>query len=48
MDSYWNEFKKQEFNKLENNIKVDVCIIGGGLTGISTAYYLLLFQVGFF
>lgn len=27
-------------NKLNNNIDVDVLIIGGGLTGISTAFYL--------
>ena len=25
---------------LENNIDVDICVIGGGLTGISSALYL--------
>ena len=25
-------------NKLNENISIDVCIIGGGLTGISSAY----------
>ena len=25
---------------LENNLKIDICIIGGGLTGISSALYL--------
>ena len=43
MNSYWIESikqKKKEFPKLEENKKADVCIIGGGLTGITTAYYL--------
>ena len=43
MSSYWIESSKQEkktFPKLENNKQVDVCIIGGGLTGLTTAYYL--------
>lgn len=43
MNSYWIESVKQEkkdFNKLNNSESVDVCIIGGGLTGITTAYYL--------
>ncbi|MCI9177017.1 MAG: FAD-binding oxidoreductase [Clostridia bacterium] len=43
MLSYWIESSKQKketFPKLEKNKEVDVCIIGGGLTGITTAYYL--------
>lgn len=43
MNSYWIESvksEKEEFPKLEKNEKADVCIIGGGLTGITTAYYL--------
>ena len=43
MSSYWiNSIKqtKKEFPKLEENKKADVCIIGGGLTGLTTAYYL--------
>ena len=43
MKSYWVESIKQtkkEFPKLEENKKADVCIIGGGLTGLTTAYYL--------
>ena len=40
MDSYWNDIEKEKFNKLEEDIKADVCVIGGGLTGLSTAYYL--------
>lgn len=43
MNSYWldsiqnNNFS---FSALEKNISVDVCIIGGGITGVSTAYML--------
>lgn len=43
MNSYWIESVKSEkkvFPKLEKNEKADVCVIGGGLTGITTAYYL--------
>ena len=43
MNSYWIESvksKKKEFSSLKNDEKADVCIIGGGLTGITTAYYL--------
>ena len=41
MKSYWiNSVKKEEFESLYNDKKVDVCIIGGGLTGLTTAYYL--------
>lgn len=42
MSSYWiNSVKeKQSYKKLSQNIETDVCIIGGGITGISTAYYL--------
>lgn len=43
MNSYWIESvksEKEEFPKLEKDTKTDVCIIGGGLTGITTAYYL--------
>lgn len=40
MNSYWNESKERKYPKLNQNIKADVAIIGGGLTGIQTAYYL--------
>lgn len=41
MNSYWNDiFKGNDFPKLNKNIEADVCIIGGGITGISTGYYL--------
>lgn len=32
--------KNKERESLKGNIEADICIIGGGLTGISTAYYL--------
>lgn len=35
----WKNIEKQE-NKLDKDIKEDVLIIGGGLTGLMTAYYL--------
>lgn len=41
MESYWKKFKEKKFDKLQEDIKVDVCIVGGGLTGLTTAYYLL-------
>jgi len=41
MKSYWSDTAdKANFNKLEENVEVDVCIIGAGITGISTAYML--------
>ena len=42
MNSYWinSEKNKEKCNKVEKNIETDICIIGGGITGISTAYYL--------
>lgn len=41
MNSYWtNSVEKHKYGKLEEDIKAQVCIIGGGLTGLTTAYYL--------
>lgn len=41
MKSYWLQTtKKENFEPLTSNIQVDVCIIGGGITGLTTAYYL--------
>lgn len=41
MNSLWiNNFKNKSFESLDQNLKTDVCIIGGGLTGISCGYYL--------
>ena len=42
MNSYWNEYQKERiYPKLNQDITSDVVIIGGGLTGIQTAYYLV-------
>ena len=39
--SIWREnFPRKQCPQLENDINVDVLIIGGGITGISTAYHL--------
>ena len=48
MKSYWinsDEKNSKKFNKLEENIKTDICIIGGGLTGITTAYNLSKYKI---
>ena len=40
--SIWKDsIKLKKFNKLESDKSVDVLIIGGGITGISTLYHLL-------
>jgi glycine/D-amino acid oxidase-like deaminating enzyme/nitrite reductase/ring-hydroxylating ferredoxin subunit len=40
-NSYWvNSVNEKIFPQLNENINIDVAIIGGGITGISTAYYL--------
>lgn len=43
MESLWIKLEKdlsETCKTLENNEECDVCIIGGGITGLSTAYYL--------
>ena len=41
MISYWvDSTKKTNFPKLGSNLSTDVCIIGGGMTGLATAYML--------
>ena len=42
MISYWIDSTKDEgiFKELNTNISCDVCIIGAGMFGLSTAYYL--------
>lgn len=41
MNSYWNEGQEErKYPKLTQDISADVAIIGGGLTGIQTAYLL--------
>lgn len=40
--SIWKDINKDiNYNKLDKNIEVDVCIIGGGITGISVGYHLI-------
>ena len=49
MKSYWiksvDEKNKNNFETLEENVKTDICIIGGGLTGLSTAYNLSKYKI---
>ena len=47
MKSYWIDSvkEKKEYKPLTNNIKTDICIIGGGLTGITAAYNLSKFKI---
>lgn len=40
-NSYWiDSVNLKPFAKLEKDLSVDVVIVGGGITGLSTAYYL--------
>lgn len=39
--SFWTDnFETEDFKKLEDDITAEVCVIGAGITGLSTAYYL--------
>lgn len=41
MSSYWvDSTKTTNYQNLNSNISTDVCIIGGGITGVATAYML--------
>ena len=42
MNSYWEEERKNHdlFEEIKEDKKVSICIIGGGLTGLQTAYNL--------
>jgi len=41
MNSFWiNNSEKKSYTSLNEDLNVDVCIIGGGITGISCGYYL--------
>lgn len=43
MNSYWIDSTKnsqKKYPKISENIEVDVCIIGAGLVGITSAYFL--------
>lgn len=40
-DSIWfKTIERKEYNAISQDLVADICIIGGGITGISTAYYL--------
>lgn len=41
MESYWEENRKEykKWKSIDKDIETDICIIGGGLAGLSTAYY---------
>lgn len=40
MSIWLDSCKLKIYEKLNKDINCDVCIVGGGITGISTAYYL--------
>lgn len=45
MNSIWvettsNNSNKKKYKELKNNISVDVCVVGAGITGITAAYLL--------
>lgn len=41
MNSFWkNNLEIKKYPSLNKNLNTDVCIIGGGITGISCGYYL--------
>lgn len=47
MKSYWIDSvkSKKEYKKVTQDMETDVCIIGGGITGITTAYYLNQYKI---
>ena len=42
MQSFWEEERKnyKEYESIRNDMRASVCVIDGGLTGLTTAYYL--------
>ena len=41
MSQLWiSSAEAKRYKKLEEDIRADVCVIGGGLTGLTSAYYL--------
>ena len=47
MKSYWIDSKKEKegYQALKEDIETDICIIGGGITGITIAYYLNQYKI---
>jgi glycine/D-amino acid oxidase-like deaminating enzyme/nitrite reductase/ring-hydroxylating ferredoxin subunit len=41
MPSVWDDAKPPKFHALAENVSADVCIVGAGIAGLSTAYLLL-------
>lgn len=43
MNSYWIDSVPNlisKTNSLDKDLSADICIVGGGITGLSCAYYL--------
>ena len=47
MISVWRETELPRFPKLKGDVKTDVLIIGGGIAGILTAYFLQMNGIGY-
>ena len=47
MKSYWidSEKEKEKYKELKEDIETDICIIGGGITGVSVSYYLNKYKI---
>ena len=47
MKSYWidSEKEKKKYKELKEDIETDICIIGGGITGVSVSYYLNKYKI---
>jgi glycine/D-amino acid oxidase-like deaminating enzyme/nitrite reductase/ring-hydroxylating ferredoxin subunit len=39
-DSIWYDIKLDKFESLKENVRTDVCVIGGGIAGLTAAYLL--------
>lgn len=42
LSEWFDSVERLEFNSLNHDLDVDVCVIGGGISGLTTAYLLLL------
>lgn len=39
-DSIWESFELPSYGRVTENLRTDICVVGGGITGISIAYEL--------